>query len=135
MFKPTTAKTVFEYINMIEEPRRADFKKLHEFICKLLPKDKPYLNGGMIGWRSFHYKSASGREGDWPIVALASQKNYISLYLCAASDGQYIAEKHKADFPKASIGRSCIRFKKVSDIDLSVLEKVILEGLKSGFSI
>lgn len=132
MFKPTTAKSVSEYIKMIEEPRRSDFKKLYELIGKLLPKEKPYLVASMIGWKSFHYKSKSGREGDWPVIALASQKNYISVYVCAVKDGKYVAEKYKGDLAKAKIGRSCISFKKTEDIDLAVLRKIILEGIKSG---
>jgi hypothetical protein len=61
----------------------------------------------------------------WPTIALASQKNYISLYICAVIDGEYIAEKHKAELGKVSVGRSCIRFKKIDDVDLKALEKVI----------
>lgn len=85
----------------------------------------------MIGYGTYHYVYASGREGDWMKVALAQQKNYISVYVCASDGTQYIPEKHKADFPKASIGKSCIRFKKVEDIDLEKLKKVILEGIET----
>lgn len=61
----------------------------------------------------------------WPIVALASQKNYISLYVCAVKDGQYLAEKYKNELGKVSVGKSCIRFKKLTDLNLKTLEKVI----------
>lgn len=135
MFKPTDAKTPEEYIEKIEEPRKSDFIKIFELIKKTLPKDKPYIVSGMIGFRSYHYKPKSGREGDWPIIALASQKNYISVYVCGTKDGKYVAETHTKDFPKASIGKSCIRFKKSEDIDLKLLEKVIKEGLDSPFGI
>jgi hypothetical protein len=63
-------------------------------------------------------------------VGLASQKNYISVYVCASDGKQYVAEKYKHKLPKASIGKSCIRFKKVSDIDLTVLREVIEEGAR-----
>lgn len=89
----------------------------------------------MIGYEMYHYKYASGREGDWPIIALASQKNYISVYVCGVKKGKYVAELHKKDFPKASIGRSCIRFKKLEDIDLKTLGEVIKEGAKSPFGL
>jgi hypothetical protein len=133
MFKPTAAKTPEEYINLIAEPRKTEIKKLHEFIKKTVPKLKPHILVGMIGYGTYHYKSKSGREGEWSIIALASQKNYISVYVCGIdTDGkQYVAEKYKDKLPKASIGKSCIRFKKVSDIDLDILKKVILEGVKS----
>lgn len=130
MFKSTSAKTTQEYIDLIAEPRRMEIKKLHEFIQKCVPKLKPQMQSGMIGYGNYHYKYPSGREGDWSAVLLASHKNYISVYACGVKDGRYIAEVHKKDFPKASIGKSCIRFKKVNDIDLKVLAEIIKESEK-----
>jgi hypothetical protein len=129
MFKSTDAKTPEEYIAKIEEPRRDQIQQLHDFIRKAIPQQKPYIISGMIGYGSFHYKSKSGREGDWCIIALASQKNYISVYICATDGKEYVAEKYKKELPKTDIGRSCIRFKKIEDIDLEVLKKVIHEGV------
>lgn len=134
MFKSTSAKTPEEYIKMIDQPRRSEVQKVFEFINDTMPGEKPFVVAGMIGFKSTHFKYASGREIDWPLVALASQKNYISVYVCAADGKEYVAEKYKDELPKANIGKSCIRFKKVSDIDLEVLGKVIKEGMKSGFS-
>jgi hypothetical protein len=130
MFKPTTAKTVSDYIAQIDEPRKGEIKKLHAFIRNLIPDEKPHLVYSMIGYGSFHYKYASGREGDWPIIALASQKNYISVYVCAVDDnGKYVAENYKQQLPKSDIGRSCIRFKKLDDINLEVLGDIIQRGI------
>lgn len=130
MFKPTTAKTPEEYIDLIAKPRKSEIKKLDEFIRKTVPKLESFIISGMIGYGKYRYKYASGREGDWCTIALASQKNYISVYVCAADDKGYIAERYKKDLPKASIGKSCIRFKKVEEIDLNILKKIILEGEK-----
>lgn len=128
MFKTTAAKTAEEYIDLLGEPRKSEIQKLHDFILKTVPKLKPFIISGMIGYGKYHYKSKSGREGDWAIVLLASQKNYISVYACGMKDGKYVAESYKKDLPKASIGKSCIRFKKVEDIDLQVLAKVLKES-------
>lgn len=130
MFKSTSAKTPKEYIDLIEEPKKSEIKKLDELIQKTVPSLKPFIISGMIGYGKYRFKSKSGKEGDWCIIALASQKNYISVYICAVKDGRYIAEEHKADFPKASIGKSCIRFKKTEDIDLEKLTKIIKEARK-----
>jgi hypothetical protein len=134
MFKTTNAKTPEEYINLLSEPRKSEIKKLHEFIRKTVPELKPHIMSGMIGYGIFHYKGRSGREGDWFVVGLASQKNYISVYVCGVSDGEYVAEKHRADLPNADIGKSCIRFKKTEDVDLKVLAKIIKEGAANPFS-
>lgn len=130
MFKPTQAKTVSDYIAQIDEPRKSEIKLLHEYIRKLIPDAKPHLAYSMIGYGNVHYKYASGREGDWPPVALASQKNYISVYVFAVDkNGKYVAENYKRQLPKADIGRSCIRFKKLEDINLEVLGDIIQSAL------
>ncbi len=126
MFKPTAAKTPTEYIAMIEEPRRTEIKKLHAFIKKTVPNLKPLIMSGMIGYGKYHYRYASGREGEWSAILLASQKNYISVYACGVMNGKYVAEQYKKRLPKANIGKSCIRFKKVEDIDLDVLREIFL---------
>ena len=80
MFKTTLAKTPKEYIDLIEEPRKSEIRKLHEFIQKCVPKLKPYIQSGMIGYGKYHYKYASGREGDWFVVGLTT--SLISRKIC-----------------------------------------------------
>lgn len=129
MFKPVKATSISEYIDSIEEPRKSEILKIDAFIKKTVPKLKPVFAFNMLGYGMFHYKSKSGREGDWPIISLASQKNYISIYVCRMEDGQYVAEKYTDTLGRrVSVGKSCIRFKKVKDIDLTALKKVLLAG-------
>jgi hypothetical protein len=131
MFKTTKAKSVTEYIGLVDEPRRTEMKQLHRLITKTVPKLKPFLITGMIGYGKYHYKYPSGREGDWATIALANQKNYISVYVCAVDAKGYVAERRRKELPKASIGKSCIRFKRIADIDLKTLASIIKEGAKS----
>lgn len=128
MLKPTTAATPEDYIAQIDEPRRSDIQQLHQLIRQTVPDLKPFIIAGMIGYGPYHYKYASGREGDTAIISLASQKNYISLYVCATADGQYVAESYKEKLPKANIGKSCIRFKQLADIEVKVLKEVLKKG-------
>ncbi len=67
---------------------------------------------------------------DWPVIALASQKNYISLYVCCITDGQYLAERNKKELGKVSVGKSCIRFKKLEDLNLPALKKLLKEAAR-----
>ena len=131
MFKPTKAKTVQEYLSAVPDERKEIMLFLHNFIQKTAPKLKPHFAYNMLGYGSFKYKNYKKEEIDWPIIALASQKNYISLYVYAVKDGQYIAEKYKKELGKVSVGRSCIRFKKIEDVNLPVLKKVIQEDVKN----
>ena len=124
------AKTPTDYINSLEEPRKSEIKKLHKLIRQTVPNLKPSMRFGMLGYGNYHYKYKSGREGDWPIIALARQKNYISLYACMSDGQQYVAEKFKKDLPNANIGKSCIRFNKLDNIDLKILKRILQETNK-----
>jgi hypothetical protein len=117
-----------EYIASLSDPRQKQVQTLHDFIVKHAPHLKPYIQTAatpLIGYGTYHSVSASGREVDWCLVGLANQKNYISLYFCQVIDGQYLAEKYKAKLPKASVGKSCVRFKKFEDINWPVLQEML----------
>ena len=82
----------------------------------------------MLGYGEYHYRYASGREGEASIVALASHKRYISLYVQCTADGRYLAESYADDLPRASIGKSCIRFKRLADVDVDVVRDLLAEA-------
>lgn len=125
MFKPVGAKSVKEYFAQLPEERRKPMDFLHKFITKTVPSLKPNFLYNMPGYGSFKYKGYKKELLDWPVIALASQKNYISLYVCAIVDGKYLAESHKVELGKVSVGKSCIRFKKIEDLNLEGLKKVL----------
>jgi hypothetical protein len=119
-------KTPAEYIAAADETKQADLKKLHALIRKTLPELAPCMVHGMIGYGPYHYKYASGREGDTARVALASNKTGFSVYVSAIDQkGRYLAEQAKAKLGKASVGKSCIRFKKLADVEIDALRDVL----------
>ncbi len=130
MFKPVAAKNEKEYIESISEPRKSQILRLDKLIKDTLPNLKPTFAYNMLGYGMFHYKTKSGSEGEWPIIALASQKNYISLYICATKDGKYLAEENKEKLGKVSVGKSCIRFKKIEDLNLDEIKRLLKEAEK-----
>ncbi len=120
------AKTHAAYIAEIDDDaRREDIRQLHDLVRKTAPELAPTMEFGMLGYGKYHYKYKSGREGDWMKVGIANNKSYISLYCCASLDGGYVAEAFKERLPKADIGKSCVRFKRLSDLDPGVLEELI----------
>lgn len=131
MLKPVGAKTVTQYLAAIDEPRKSQMKRLHDAIRKAVPRLEPSIQMGVIGYGTYHYRYASGREGDCPVIGLASNKSSISVYVFARVDGQYVAEKNRGLLPKAKIGKSCIRFNKLADIDLVVLGRIVKEGARA----
>jgi hypothetical protein len=121
------AATHDEYIERLGEPRRSDIRALHELIRATVPQLAPTMEFGMLGYGKYHYRYASGREGDSVVVGLASNKNYISLYVqSTTTEGGYLAEAYADRLPGASIGRACIRFKRLSDVDGDVLAQMLL---------
>lgn len=126
MFKPTAAKTPEEYLDLIADPaQKAEVKQLDQLIRKTVPNLKPFIISGMIGYGSYEYKSKSGKGGEWATILLAAGKGSISVHLCVMDGDKYLAETWKDKFPKANIGKSCIRIKKLADIDLTALEEII----------
>lgn len=124
-------KTPAEYIAAADEAKRADLKALHQLIRTALPDLKTVLVHGMIGYGPYHDKYPSGREGDSARVALASNKTGFSVYVSAVDQkGRYLAEQAKAKLGKASVGKSCIRFKKLADLEIDALRDV-LEQVKT----
>ena len=124
----TSAKTHDEYIAGVEEKRRDDVRRLHELIREVAPDLEPTMEFGFLGYGRYHYRYASGREGDWMRIGVANNKQYISLYCCAADERGYVAERFKDRLPKANIGKSCVRFKRLSDLDETALRDLIREA-------
>jgi hypothetical protein len=129
------AKTPKEYIAKLDEPRQTEIKRVDKLIRQTVPELKPFIVAGMLGYGPFHFKYPSGREGDWCRIGLASNKSYISLYACAADKRGYVAERYKKKLPQASIGKSCVRFKKLDDLDVEALKALLRETAKTGFSL
>lgn len=122
-----------EYIASLSQPRKDQIQQIHDFIIKHAPSLTPYVQSAatpLLGYGRYRYTYASGKTGDWCVVGLANQKNYISLYFCQVIDGSYLAERYQEQLPKADIGKSCVRFKKFEDIDWTVLQKMLEEADK-----
>ena len=104
---------------------------MHRAIRKAAPSLKPGIHYGMIGYGIAPYRTKSGREGEWFKVGLASQKNYMSLYICSCDENEgHLAENNKDRLGKVSVGKSCIRFKKLGDLDLDVAMELVAAAAK-----
>jgi hypothetical protein len=125
-------KTPAEYIAAVDDKRRPDIAALDALIRKHAPELEPVIMGGMLGYGPFHYRYASGREGDACKLAIASNASYISLY-CFASDAKgYVAERYVGRLGRAKIGKSCVMFRKLENLDEETLVALIRETAKMG---
>lgn len=123
------AKDFDDYLSKAGE-YEADLRELDALIKRVAPHIKPKLVSGgsytMLGYGMQPYQSTAMKQpGEWPVVALAAQKHHMSLYLCALEDGEYIAEKYQDELGKVSCGKSCIRFKRLDDLNKSTLHKLL----------
>ncbi len=130
MFKKVKANSVASYLASVPPERKEIIRFMHGFIQKAAPKLKPHFAYNALGYGSFLYENNKGQMMTWPVVSLANQKQYVSIYICSVIGGKYVAEAHKKDLGKVSVGKSCIRFKKVEDVHLPVLKKVIQMAAK-----
>ena len=90
---------------------------------------EPTLWGtSIVGFDSYHYKYASGHEGDACVVGFSSRKGDISIYLTVGHDN---AEKQAllAQLGKHKTGKACLYIKRLADVQLPVLEKLILQSV------
>jgi hypothetical protein len=131
MFKPTKAQNIEDYIASVPAERKEAIVFLHDFIQKAVPNLKPYFATNMLGYGAFPYKNYKKETIEWPVIALANQKQYISVYVTSAAGGQYVAEKYQNDLGNVKVGRSSISFKKLEDVNLPVLKKVLEEAAKN----
>src|ERR1051325_4231733 len=108
--KPTD-QSVAEVLNDVsDEERRAVCFQVAK-IMEEITGDKPTMWGpSIVGFGSYHYKYASGREGDWPIAAFSPRKKDLTLYLTPGFEKDHeLMEK----LGKHSTGKSCLYIKRL----------------------
>ncbi len=116
---------VFGFINSFadtDQKRKDSFEILN--IMRDFTGFEPKMWGDtIIGFGSYHYKSERSRqEGDWPLVGFSPRKAAISLYVYSGCSGQ---EDLLKDLGKFKMGKSCIYIKKLSDIDIDALKRIM----------
>ena len=125
------ANTVNGYLKSLPEARRKAISAVRNIILKNLPKGfEEAMNYGMISYQiplSVYPNTYNGQ----PLMyaALASQKNYMAVYLMAIyTDGESRAKfetAYKATGKKFDAGKACVRFKRLDDIPFDLIGKVI----------
>ena len=118
------------YIDAVPEPKRSELRQLHDLIRRTVPRFPVVVVGNMIGYGPYHYRYESGREGEATRIALAANKTGISVYVAVVDDKGYLAEQAGRRLGKANVGKSCIRVKRLADLDLAVLEEVLRRASK-----
>ena len=97
-------------------------------IMKQVTKEEPKMWGAsIVGFGSYHYKGASGREGDWMLTGFSPRKQNLTLYLMHGFDVHKDLLK-KLGKHKTSMG--CLYIKKLADVDKKVLKELVAASVK-----
>lgn len=127
--KPNTGD-VDEFLAQLEDPaKRADSSWLIDLMQEI-SGEKPVLWGTMIGFGQYHYKYASGHEGDAFRMGFSPRKGEFSLYLLVAYAGaaKEREEALLARLGKHRAGKSCLYVRKLADVDKEVLRELAQEA-------
>ncbi len=126
--KPTT-QSVKDFLNQIPDPERRQDCFAVAKIMEDITRDKPKMWGpSIVGFGTYRYRYASGREGDWPVTAFSPRKKDLTLYIMPGC-----FEKHDElmkQLGKHSVGKSCLYIKRLSDIHVPTLKKLIKASVK-----
>ena len=119
--------SVEDYINSVEDARRrADCFEVAKILEEVTGEKGAMWGASIVGFGSYHYKGASGREGDWMSTGFASRKQALTLYIMS---GFKRYEPLMAKLGKYKTGKSCLYVKSLDDVDRTVLKELIRESV------
>ena len=113
--------------SIVDERQREDSRILVETITRITG-EQPKMWGSIIGFGELHYKYASGHEGDTMTIGLAARKQALTSYglIYYETNREYLER-----LGKHSVGKGCLYIKRLSDIDMTVLEEMIARAWKN----
>ena len=124
-----TQNSVIDFINTVEDlTKRNDSFELVKLMQEQTGYEPKMWGPAIIGFGSYHYKYASGHEGDAPLVGFSPRKDAVSLYLYSSFESK---EELLSKFGKHKAGKGCIYIKKIADIDIEILKKMILYSVEN----
>jgi hypothetical protein len=123
-----TSKSVERFLAGVENDRRRDdsFRMLE--IMREITGEEPKMWGpSIVGFGSYHYRYASGREGDWMLTGFSPRKSSLTVYIMA---GFSRYDELMAGLGKFKTGKSCLYINKLDDVHLPTLKKLIRESVR-----
>ncbi|WP_093043432.1 DUF1801 domain-containing protein [Thalassobacillus cyri] len=118
--------SVLDFIENVESPKkREDASQLLDIFTETTGYQAHMWGTSIIGFGSYHYKYASGHEGDAPLVGFSPRKAKISLYFATGDDNEELLK----DFGKHTKGKACVYINKLADVDVDVLKKLIHQSV------
>jgi hypothetical protein len=118
--------SVLGFLDQIEDDRKKEEShRLLDLFTQITGEEPKMWGNSIIGFGSYHYKYASGQEGDWFKVGFSPRKQKFSLYLMSGFDN---LEELLSKLGKHKTSKGCLYVNKLADIDIHILEKLVLES-------
>lgn len=117
--------SVKDYIASLDEQTIKDSHVLIEMMQRISGHEPTRWNAGTIGFDTYHYKYDSGREGDGLVIGFYPRKGKITVYLM---DGTARHAELLAKLGKHTTTGYCLYIKRLSDIDLPILEQIVQQS-------
>lgn len=126
--RPTDA-SVQAYLDAIPDAaRRQDCEAIVAMMSRVTGAPPVMWGGSIVGFDSYHYKYASGREGDAPLAGFSSRKGDISIYLsCDVPPTDALRER----LGRHKMGKACLYVRRLDDVDQQVLEQMVAEAAEA----
>lgn len=123
-----TQASVEKFIRTVDDPQKQmDSAALIKLMETATGEPAKMFGSSIIGFGQYHYKYASGHEGDAPLLGFSPRKSAISLYVYSGGN----EHRHLVDqLGKFKIGKACIYIKRLSDINIDTLNKLMCETIK-----
>jgi len=127
--KPTDA-SVDDYIaSRASEQQHADCRQLMTLLEQVTQQPPKMWGPSIVGYGSYRYTYASGRTGEAPLAGFAIRGRELVLYITAEDEAQ---RQLLSKLGKHRIGKSCLYFKRLADLDYSVLEQLVTNSVAEG---
>ena len=120
-------QSVVDFLNGVEdEQKRRDSFAVMELMKEVTGEEPAMWGDSIVGFGSYQYRYASGREGDSPLTGFSPRKQNLTLYITSGFE-QY--EDLLDDLGKFKTGKSCLYLKRLQDVDLDVLRELVRQSV------
>ena len=120
-------QSVEAFLSQVEDERkRQDCYTILAIMRQVTESEAKMWGDSIVGFGSYHYRYASGREGDWFLTGFSPRKQNLTLYIMSGFSGY---DSLLAGLGKYKTGKSCLYIKKIEDIDTETLKELVRQSV------
>jgi len=120
-------ESVIDFLQSVpDERKREDSFAILDLMKEVTGQEPKMWGDSIIGFGNYHYKYASGREGDWFVTGFSPRKQNLTLYIMSGFD-EYEALLKKLG--KYKTGKSCLYVNRLADVDMAVMKELIRKSV------